>query len=230
MDQQVPKGVAATILLTAYRAGKLTMSDLCERTRFSTITVLNHVNSLLAAGLLEEEREGTFPRRRLIKPSQEGARMAALLNLAELTKYGGGDLIEMGAKAGRIAAYQEGLTSLRRGVATKEWLAAELLLNGIGTLASSLAQVEKGLPEALGKEREAFREWSKRLEAYFLEGQRRLNAKDLHGCIALVSKAASEFSGAAQVFIEAARKLKEMRLEELANFIEFVTPKQTQKE
>lgn len=230
MDQNFPKEVPTTILLTVFRSGKVTMSELAKKTKFSTITVLNHVNAMMAAGLLEEEREEVFPRRRLIKPSQEGARIASLLSLAELTKYSGEDLMEMGAKAGRIASYQESIASLRHGRATKEWLVAELLLKGIGALASSLALAGRGLPDPIAKEREALKEWSKRLEAYFAEGQKRLSAEDLSGCVALVSKAVNEFTGAAPVFAEAARKLREMKLEGLANYLEFLAPKQTQKE
>ncbi|MEJ5292147.1 MAG: helix-turn-helix domain-containing protein [Candidatus Methanosuratincola sp.] len=230
MEGKVPKEVSTTILLTVYRSGELTMSELHERTKFSTITVLNHVNALVAAGLLEEKREGNFPKKRVLKVSQEGHRIASLLNLADLSGYGGGDLIEMGAKAGRVAAYQEGIASLRRAKVTKEWLVAELFLKGIGGLAGGIAMAAKGLPEELATEKDALKGWSKKLEAHYAEGQRRLGSEDLNGCIAIVSKAVSEFAGASKTFSETAKKLKEMRCEELANYIEFLAPKQTQKE
>ncbi|MGF3498295.1 MAG: MarR family transcriptional regulator [Candidatus Methanosuratincola sp.] len=230
MEEKIPKEVATTILLTVYRSGELTMTELHERTKFSTITVLNHVNALLAAGLLEEERTGNFPKKRVLRVSQEGKRAASLLNLADLSGHGSADLIEMGAKAGRVAAYQEGIASLRRAKATKEWLVAELFLKGIGGLAGGISAAAKGFPEALSAERDALKDWSKRLEAHHAEGQKRLAAEDLNGCIATVSKAVAEFAGASKVFSDAARKLKEMKLEELANYIEFLAPKQTQKE
>ncbi|MEN3016558.1 MAG: hypothetical protein ABC585_05815 [Candidatus Methanosuratincola petrocarbonis] len=230
MEGKIPKEVSSTILITVYRSGELTMTELHEKTKFSTITVLNHVNALLAAGLLEEERVGNFPKKRVLKTSQEGKRIATLLNLADLSGHGSGDLIEMGAKAGRVAAYQEGISSLRRAKVTKDWLVAELFLKGIGGLAGGVAAAAKGLPDALSDEREGLKEWSKRLEAYYAEGQRRLGAEDLNGCVSLVSKAVAEFAGASKVFSDAVQKLKEMKLEELANYLEFLAPKQTQKE
>ncbi len=230
MEGKVPKEVATTILLTVFKSGELTMTELHERTKFSTITVLNHVNALLDSGLIEEERVGNFPKKRVLRVSQEGKRIASLLNLADISGFGGADLIEIGAKAGRVAAYQEGITSIRKAGATKEWLVAEFFLKGIGGLAGGIALAAKGLPDALAVERDAMKEWSKRLEMHYAEGQKRLGAGDLNGGIAIVSKAVSEFGGASKVFGEAARKLKEMRLEELANYIEFLAPKQTQKE
>ncbi|MEM2145940.1 MAG: hypothetical protein QW279_11300, partial [Candidatus Jordarchaeaceae archaeon] len=165
-----------------------------------------------------------------LRVSQDGKRVASLLNLADLSGYGSVDLIEMGAKAGRVAAYQEGIASLRRTKVTKDSLVAELFLKGIGGLAGGIAAAAKGLPEALAAEHDALKEWSKKLESYYAEGQRRLSSEDMNGCIAVVSKAIAEFAGASKVFDETAKKLKEMRLEELANYIEFLAPKQTQKE
>lgn len=230
MEGKIPKEVSTAILLAVYRSGELTMTELHEKTKFSTITVLNHVNALLAAGLLEEERVGNFPKKRVLKTSQEGKRIASLLNLADLSCHGSGDLIEMGAKAGRVAAYQEGIASLRRAKATKEWLIAELFLKGIGGLGGGISSAAKGLPDPLAAEKNALIEWSKRLEAYYTEGQRLLGAEDLNGCISIVSKALAEFAGASKIFSDAAQKLKGMKLEELANYLEFLAPKQTQKE
>jgi len=61
MGGNLPKEVATTVLLVVYRAGGLTMSELQQNTKFSTITVQNHVNALISSGLLLEVREGTFP-------------------------------------------------------------------------------------------------------------------------------------------------------------------------
>ncbi len=226
----MPKEVPTTILMAVYRGRKLTMSELFQRTRFSTITILNHVNGLIKAGILEEEREGGFPKRRLIKVSREGARIASLLNIAETSGYAVGDIIEMGARAGRISAYQESYAALRALGSTRELLMAEQLLKGIAALSSSLSILARGMPEDVAAKAEEVRAWASRLEARYQEGQKRLAAGDANGCMSEVARALSEFNGAAQLLKDVADALREGGLEELVTFVEFLIPKATQKE
>lgn len=229
MDK-MPKEVPSTILMVVYRSKKLTMSELYEKTKFSTITILNHVNALIKAGILEEEREGGFPKRRLIKVSREGARIASLLNVAETSGYAVSDIIEMGSRAGRISAYQESYAALRAVGATRELLMAEQLLKGIATLSSSLSILARGMPEDIAGKAEEVRGWASRLEARYQEGQKRFSAGDANGCMSEVARALSEFNGAAQLLKDVADAIREGGMEELVTFVEFLIPKTTQKE
>jgi len=227
---RVPKEVATTIILTVYRAGKLTMSELYEKTKFSTITILNHVNALVKAGLLEEEREGVFPKRRLINASKEGLRVAALLNLADGSALGTFELIDMGAKAGRIASYQEMLTSLRNPNATRDYLTAELYIKRVGSLAAGLSAVTKGFPENMKEKAELLKTWVTKLETHYAEGMKYLSSNDVGKCVNEVTKALAEFNGAVDLMKEIAKSLKEQKYDEIANYVEFLSPKVTQKE
>lgn len=228
MDK-MPKEVPSAILLAVYRAEKLTMTELYAKTKFSTITILNHVNGLIKAGILEEEREGTFPKRRLIKVSKEGIRIASLLNLADASGFMISDIIEMGAKAGRMSAYQEALGSLRVASATRETLMAEILLKGTSAMAASLATLAKGLPPDLGKKTEEVRAWGVRFEGKYAEGQKRLAMGDANGSIAIATKALVEYSNAAPLMKDLIKDLKERRFEDLIVIAEFLTPTDTQK-
>ena len=228
--EKMPKEVPTTILMAVYRGKKLTMSELFEKTKFSTITILNHVNALIKAGLLEEEREGRFPKRRLIKGSREGARIGALLNVAEASEYAVGDVIDMGSRAGRIAAYQEAYASLRAVGLTRELLMAEQLLKSIAAMSSSLSILARGMPEEMAGKAEEIRGWAAKLDARYQEGQRRISAGDANGCVSEVARALSEFNGATQLLKDVADALKERGLDEVVTFVEFLTPKVTQKE
>lgn len=228
MDK-MPKEVPSAILLTVYRSEKLTMTELYAKTKFSTITILNHVNGLIQAGILEEEREGTFPKRRLIKVSKEGARIASLLNLAEVSGFMISDIIDMGAKAGRISAYQEALASLRVVGTTRETLMAEILLKGTSAMATSLVTLSKGLPSDLSQKGEEVKGWGVRFEGKYIEGQKRLSMGDANGSIAIATKALAEYSSAMPLMKSLIKDLKEKRLEDLIGIAEFLTPTDTQK-
>jgi len=224
MDR-LPKEVSTTILLAVYRSGKLTMSELYEKTRFSTITILNHVNALIKAGLLEEEREGNFPKRRVIKVSNEGGRVASLLNLADSFATGTSELVEMGAKAGRMASYRESIASLSNANVTRDFALAELHLKGLEALSGGLLLIGKGLPEELKEDAEALRTWSAKLDGYYKEGQRLLAANDIRGSAAVVSRALSEFGGGSALMKKVLDFMRERRQEELARYVEFLSPK-----
>ncbi len=228
--EKMPKEVPTTILMAVYRGKKLTMSELFEKTKFSTITILNHVNALIKAGILEEEREGGFPKRRRIKVSKEGARIAALLNVAETSGYAVGDIIEMGSRAGRISAYQESYASLRAGGATRELLMAEQLLKGIATLSSSLSILARGMPDDIKGRADEVKGWASKLEARYQEGQKRFSAGDANGSMTEVARGLSEFNGASQLLREVSNALREKGLDEMVTFVEFLIPKTTQKE
>jgi DNA-binding MarR family transcriptional regulator len=228
--EKLPKEVSTTILLLVHRREKLTMSEICERTKFSTITVLKHVNALMGANLLKEEREKNFPRRRLIKATDEGNRIAALLNLSDASSFSSSELIEMGAKAGRISSYQEMLSSLKKTNVTKDFLTAELLLKGIGSMAEGLGMVSKGFPENLKDGKEAVKSVSEKLASHYVVGQTRLKANDINGCVGEVTKALSELIEATKILRGAVTSLKDSRFDEIANYLEFLGPKTTQKE
>jgi len=225
---RVPKEVSTTILLTVYRSGRLTMSELYGKTKFSTITILNHVNALIKSGLMEEEREEAFPKRRVVKVSEEGRKVASLLNIADACGLGAAELVEMGAKAGRVASYQEVMASLRRIGVTREQLVAELLLKGVSAISASLALVAAGIPDA--EEAAAFRSWGARLEKVYGEGLKRLHANNVTGCIDEVSRGLAEFSRGAAQMRRVAEMFRERRLDDIANCIDFLIPKPTQKE
>ena len=93
-----------------------------------------------------EEREGNFPKRRVIKVSGEGKRIASLLNLADSCPIGTSDLVDMGAKAGRIASYREGIGTLKNPNSTKDFALAELHLKELEALAGGLLLLGKSLP------------------------------------------------------------------------------------
>lgn len=230
MVEKLPKEVTTTVLLAVHRAGRMTMSEIQQKTKFSTITVLNHVNALVAAGLLAEEKEGVFPKRRVIKATAEGTRVASLLNMADRGSFSATELIDIGAKAGRIAAYQEELASVRKINVAKEFLIAELLLKGIATLSGGLAAVAKGLPGDAGDKREAMQTWSTKLERHYNDGLKWLNANDYNRTVGEVSKALNEFNGSSDTFKSVVKMLEELKLEEFANYVEFLSPRATQKE
>lgn len=224
MDR-LPKEVATTILLTVYRSGKLTMSELYEKTKFSTITILNHVNALIKAGLLEEEREGSFPKRRVIKVSNEGGRVASLLNLADNFTMGTSELVEIGAKGGRMASYQESITTLSNVNVTRDFALAELHLKGLEALSGGLLLVGKGLPEELKEDAEVLRTWSAKLDEYYKEGRKLLAVNDIRGSAAVVSRALSEFGRSSALMKKVLEFMRDKRQEELARYVEFLSSK-----
>jgi len=226
---KLPKEVPTTILLTVYRSGRLTMSELYERTRFSTITILNHVNGLIKAGLLEEEREGNFPKRRVIKVSGEGKRVASLLNLADSFATGASELVEMGAKAGRMASYRETISTLGNPNTTRDFALAELHLKELEALSGGLSLLGNGLPAELKGEAEELKTWSDKLKERYNEGQKLLAVNDIRGSAAIVSGVLSEFSGSSALMKKVLDFMREKRQEELAKYVEFLSPKQTQK-
>ncbi|MBM5806041.1 MAG: winged helix-turn-helix transcriptional regulator [Candidatus Verstraetearchaeota archaeon] len=222
---RLPKEVPTTILLTVYRGGKLTMSELHERTRFSTITILNHVNGLIKAGLLEEEREGDFPKRRVIKVSGEGKRVASLLNLADSYATGISELVEMGAKAGRMASYRETIATLGNPNTTRDFALAELHIKELEALSGGLLLIGRGLPDEQKEDAEALKAWSAKLEGYYREGRRLLAANDVRGTAAAVSRALSEFGGSSALMKKVLDFVRERGQEELAKYVEFLSPK-----
>jgi DNA-binding MarR family transcriptional regulator len=229
MDK-LPKEVTTTVLLAVYRAGNMTMSEIQQQTKFSTITVLNHVNALIKSELLVENRQNVFPKRRIIRATIEGARIASLLNVADRVSFSAPELIDIGAKAGRVAAYQEELAAMRKVNVTKDYLIAELLLKGIAGLSGGLAVLAKGLPADMVDKREAIQVWSTNLEGHYSEGMKRLGSSDYNGAVGQVSKALSEFNGLADSFKPLVKIFKELKLDELANYVEFLSPKGIQKE
>lgn len=222
---KLPKEVATTILLTIYRNGKLTMSALYDKTKFSTITLLNHVNALIKAGLLEEEREGNFPKRRVIKISSEGERVASLLNLADNFAIGASELVEIGAKAGRIASYRESIATLGNPNTTRDFMLAELHIKELEALSEGLLLLGKSLSAEQNDDAEALNTWSTKIEGYYKEGKRLLITHDIRGSAVILSRALIEFSGNSALMKKILDSMRVRRQEELVKYVEFLSPK-----
>jgi len=112
----------------------------------------------------------------------------------------------------------------------KEFLIAELLLKGIVALSGGLAAVAKGIPEDSGDKREVIKAWSTKLEKGYNDGLKWLNANDYSRAVGEVTWVLNEFSGSSDTFRSIVKMLEELKLEELANYVEFLSPKATQKE
>lgn len=221
----LPKEVATTILLTIYRNGKLTMSALYDKTKFSTITILNHVNALKKAGLLEDEREGNFPKRRVIKTSNEGERLASLLNLADDFAIGASELVEIGAKAGRMASYRETIATLGNPNTTRDFALAELHIKELEALSEGLLLLGKSLSAEQNDDAEALKTLSIKIEGYYKEGKRLLNIHDIRGSAAIVSKTLIEFGSNSVLMKKILDSMRIRRQEELVKYVEFLSPK-----
>jgi len=80
MQRKIIIDEADTILITLSRHGKLSLFGLREKSRLSNQTIYNNVKRLRDMGLIREELEEAFPRRRLITLTETGAKIAKLLD------------------------------------------------------------------------------------------------------------------------------------------------------
>jgi len=153
-----------------------------------------------------------------------------LLSLADSCPIGTSDLVDMGAKAGRMASYREGIGTLKNPNSTKDFALAELHLKELEALAGGLLLLGKSLPEEMKEDAEALKVWSAKIEEHYREGKRLLAANDVRGSAAVMSRAHTEFVGSSALMKKVLDFMREKRQEELAKYVEFLSPKQLQKE
>jgi len=67
------------VLLVLAREDKIPVSIIVERAKSSPNAVYNALRKLIQSGLISEEREEDFPRRRLISLTDRGRKVAELL-------------------------------------------------------------------------------------------------------------------------------------------------------
>jgi DNA-binding MarR family transcriptional regulator len=223
----LPREITTTILLAVLGKGEITMTQLQKETGFSTITVLNHVEGLVTADLLEERRETTLPKRRFVRLSKEGMRIATTLNLLANSLIDPKTLIDLGAKAGRMGAYREAVTILRPQNVTRDYAIAELLVKDLETLVESIATVQNALPSEFAKGTlNAVRD---KLNAQTVEARKYLQQKDIRRSAETVGQAWKEYDRAGKNMEDFLACLRDKKLEELAKVIEFIAPKSVQK-
>jgi hypothetical protein len=227
---RLPREITTTLLLTIFGKGEVTMTQLQKETGFSTITVLNHVEEMMTANLLEERREKELPKRRFLRLSKEGLRVASMLNILTNTMFDSKTLIDLGARAGRMAAYREAISSLRPQNVTRDFAIAELLVKDLETLIDSLAIVTIALPTERGTDRENLNRMGDNLSARANEATKYLQKNDIRHAAETVSLAWKEYGSAADKIETLLTKLRERKLDELTKIIEFIAPRPAQKE
>ena len=80
---------ALQALLALLREGPLPLTSLASRVDCSISTLYNAVGKLLKAGLVAEEREEAFPRRRVFKLTEKGRAVAEkLAEVEEILRSG----------------------------------------------------------------------------------------------------------------------------------------------
>jgi len=70
---------ATTILMLLFERGPLTVTSIMEEGGINRTTFYATLSVLLKAGLVVEDREEVFPRRRIIKLTERGRKVAELL-------------------------------------------------------------------------------------------------------------------------------------------------------
>ena len=82
-------GVSARVLITLYKNGSIPVTTLQEKSKVSPTALYNSLRKLIQYGLISEEREEDFPRRRLISLTDRGRKVAELLVEIEKVLLGG---------------------------------------------------------------------------------------------------------------------------------------------
>jgi DNA-binding MarR family transcriptional regulator len=227
---RLPREITTTLLLAIFSREEVTMTQLQKETGFSTITVLNHVEELMTADLLEERRETELPKRRFLRLSKEGLRVASMLNLLTNSMLDSRVFIDLGAKAGRMAAYREAATLLRQQNITRDYAIAEFLVRDLELLAESLTMVSNCLPRELGVHGEALKGMRGKLDASVTEARKCLQKNDIKRSAETVASAWKEYGRNSEGMERLSKDLKERKLDELSKIIEFIAPKHTQKD
>jgi len=200
------------------------MTQLQKETGFSTITVLNHVEELLTADLLEEKRETELPKRRFLKLSKEGLRVASTLNLLTTSNMDSKTLVELGAKAGRMAAYREAAGLLRQQNITRDSATAELLVRDLELLTETLASVADAISSDFEMERRIVMSIKEKNDRRAAEARAQLQKNDVRRCGETVALAWKEYGMGHEGMRQLLKGLKAKRLEELTKIIEFISP------
>jgi len=227
---RLPREITTTLLLTIFCKGEVTMTQLQKETGFSTITVLNHVEGLMTANLLEERRERELPKRRFLKLSKEGLRVASMLNLMTNTVLDAKMLIDLGVKAGRMVAYREVMSSLRPQNVTRDYAIAELLVKDLETLIDSLVIVAMALPPELATEGNELNRIREKLSTKANEAKKSLQRNDIRQSAEIITLVWRDYRAVADKMEGLIVKLKDRKLDELIKIIEFIAPRPVQKE
>jgi len=206
------------------------MTQLQKETGFSTITVLNHVEGLLTANLLEERRETMLPKRRFLTLSKEGVRIVSMLNLLANSTLDSKTLIDLGAKVGRMVAYREAMSLLRPQNVTRDYAIAEFLIKDQEILIESLAIVLRVLPPELVTTGEALNRMREKIETKVNEARKHLQKNDIRRSAETVALAWKEYGSCAKEMEGLLGTLRERKLDELSKIIEFISPRPAQKE
>ncbi len=221
---KLPKEITTTLLLTIFNMGEVTMTQLQKETGFSTITVLNHVEELITAELLEERRETELPKRRFLKLSKDGWKVASTLNLLTTSNADLKSLIDLGAKAGRMAAYREAATLLRQQNVTRDSATAELLVRDLELLSEGLVMIAEALPPSMSADEKALGEASEKLRQRSVEARGYLQKGELRRCGEVVTAAWKDYGTTREPMGLTSVNLKAKKLDELSKIIEFVAP------
>jgi DNA-binding MarR family transcriptional regulator len=83
MQRKIIVDEAGVLMITLLKYGRLSLLELREKSDLSNQTVYNNVKRLLEMGLIQEELEETFPRRRLISLTEKGKKVAEKLEEIE---------------------------------------------------------------------------------------------------------------------------------------------------
>ncbi|MGB9729615.1 MAG: helix-turn-helix domain-containing protein [Thermoprotei archaeon] len=70
---------ATTILILLFERGPLTVTGIMEEGNINRTTFYSTLSALLRSGLVVEDREVVFPRRRIIRLTERGRRVAEFL-------------------------------------------------------------------------------------------------------------------------------------------------------
>jgi DNA-binding MarR family transcriptional regulator len=227
---RLPKEITTTLLLTIFSRGEVTMTQLQKETGFSTITVLNHVEELMTADLVEERRETELPKRRFLRLSKQGLKVASTLNLLTVANLDSRVLIDLGAKAGRMAAYREAATLLRQQNVTRDSATAEFLVRDLELLVEALIMVADALPSDLEADRKTLKSIKGKLEPRAIEARGYLQKNDLRRCGETVASAWKEYGMNREGIGQLLKELKAKKLDELSKITEFISPGYTQKD
>lgn len=83
MQRKIIIDEAGVLMITLLKSGKLSLLELRDKSDLSNQTVYNNVKRLLEMGLIQEELEREFPRRRLISLTDKGRSVAKKLEEIE---------------------------------------------------------------------------------------------------------------------------------------------------
>ncbi|MEM4213931.1 MAG: winged helix-turn-helix transcriptional regulator [Candidatus Methanomethylicaceae archaeon] len=84
MQRKIIVDEAGVLLITLLKYGKLSLLELREKSDLSNQTVYNNARRLKELGLIQEELEKEFPRRRLISLTEKGRKVAEKLEEIEI--------------------------------------------------------------------------------------------------------------------------------------------------